>query len=99
MTLEHLKDAIATLRRNSRLPGMGQIAGGWSTDGGPTSIGEALRRVEAVLDAFSKMLSALEAVGDPVGYCDRSGQDPHDPDWLVKKLSDALRAAREAVKP
>lgn len=109
MTLDRIKDAIRTLRVNARLPGMEQVAGGWSTDGGPTSIGEALRRVEIVLLAFPKMLSALESIKAPsdetldaVDDGRRSGTRMLPTSISLgdlKRINAALRAAREAVKP
>lgn len=51
---------------------------------------EWARDVAAERNRIEAMEDALEAVSDPVGYCDRTGQDPYEENWIRKKLSAAL---------
>lgn len=56
-------------------------------------ITEEQRANANLISAAPDMRDAIEATLDPIGYCKRTGQDPHEPDWLQKKL---LAAALKA---
>lgn len=40
--------------------------------------------------AGAEMRDALLAIQDPIDYCDKTGQNPHEPEWIRKKVFNAL---------
>jgi hypothetical protein len=61
---------------------------------GPLRISDEERDANALLMAAAPDLrDAVQATLDPIGYCDRTGQDPHEPNSLSKKLIAALTKA------
>ena len=53
-------------------------------------------------DALLTAYDAFEILRDPVGYCDRTGQDYKEVDWIVKKIRSAsirVQAALSVTAP